>query len=112
MNVTITRRSKVGFGYNTSITDDPDGWHIEPPTVPEHVGTIRQVAEALEEDRTLKSLQSTFKVCAWFVRHKGTWLRVKDGQFWHPRDLLMTIPKSWNSSGYIEDKITLEVEKI
>jgi len=86
MNIKITRRSQVGFGYssaceqvwNKSMTQS---WlqpvKTENPCI---TGTVLQVEKAIGEDLTFKSFKSggTFYSCAWFIKVDGTWRKVYD----------------------------------
>lgn len=105
----ITRRSKVGFGYNMFTTSDADGWHIDPPEQPQHTGTVRQVMEAIRGDQTLKASRGTFKSTAWFVRHGGQWKRCKLEQYAQPPDLLDKDIFSGGDGKYFVDYITVEI---
>jgi hypothetical protein len=76
-----TRSRRWGFGYSTHPTgESPYG--IERPSRPYHVGTIKQVREAIAADRTLRSLRSggTFMCRSWFF--DGVAVSSEDVQEW------------------------------
>lgn len=85
MNTTITRRSKVGFGYNTSASQvwnksqTQSFLQVDETTRPYHTGTILSVQQAIQNDRTFQGLRSgTYYTSAWFVKINGQWRRIKD----------------------------------
>lgn len=65
-----TRSRKWGFGYETRPYRNSTS--IMPPTKPDHTGTLRQVREAIENDRTFASFRSggTFYSTRWFYDGK------------------------------------------
>jgi hypothetical protein len=71
---TITRRSKIGFGWNTNPTGS--GTEIHKTTSPDIVGTIRTVIDKKHSDRVYQSLQSCYKTTGWFVRVSGKWEKI------------------------------------
>lgn len=88
MKVTITRRSKVGFGYETQPTGN-DPWSILPTTSPNHTGTVKTVLRKIEQDKYFESLQSgTYHTTAWFVRIGGYWRKLSEDNWQSPADLL------------------------
>jgi hypothetical protein len=70
---TITRWSKLGYGY-TAWTPE----HPEPPYRPDYTGTYLTVREQMEQDRTLASMRSggTYLATAWFIKTPDGWKRV------------------------------------
>lgn len=81
MNEKITLRSKVGWEYNTTPSNDENGnWKIEPPEKPYYVGTIRSVTKMIQDDRNFQAMKSggTFYNSRWFLRRKGKWLAIAD----------------------------------
>lgn len=68
--VTITNRVRdLGFGYSTSPVRNGGPYDIELPRSPVHTGTYRQVLQAMQEDRVLKSFYGGGVVFSksWFV---------------------------------------------
>ena len=68
MRITVsnpTRTRKWGFAYSTDFDRD---LRMIPPTGPTITGTLRQVRQAIDEDRTLASIQSggTCYSAVWF----------------------------------------------
>ncbi len=106
MITTVTRRSKVGYGYTSACERDERGNTVVCDTTkPYHVGTPRQVIAACDADRELQSYQSggTYYSSAWFVRINGKWHRVVRDRaesvfdlFWPPK--------------YVANAVELEVE--
>ena len=76
--VVITRRSIVGFGYTAGCVQGIQGLYVPQPDSPDHVGTIRQVCEAIDNDRTLQSFKSggTVYSTEWFTKISGRWVRL------------------------------------
>jgi hypothetical protein len=86
---TVTRRSKIGYGYNSSCEE---AWNencsaswLRPisPTRPDHVGTPKTIFEKMDNDRTLKSFDSGGTVYAekWFIKVGQVWKKVRDTCF-------------------------------
>jgi hypothetical protein len=73
--VKITRRSRIGFGWNTNPTGN--GTEINKTTSPDIVGTVRTVIAKKHTDRVYRSLQSCYKTTGWFVRISGKWEKIK-----------------------------------
>jgi len=93
MSTTIlTRKSKVGFGYSSAITEFDGDWYLEKPLKLDYYGTILQVANEIDNDLNLKGLSNTYYATAWFVKVKKEWKRIKNNQFNNPRDLLNRFP--------------------
>ena len=104
--VLITRKTKLGFGYSTAITEFDGDWYIEKPEKPSLTGTITQVLGKIECDKNLQSLNNTFHCIAWFVKVKGGWRRIKKDQYPNHHDLLNKFP----DGEYEFNLIELEVE--
>lgn len=77
MNVTITRRTKLGYDYNCDASHY-DTIGIPYPDKPYHVGTYNKVMDAIIHDRTRASIVSggTYFSEAWFVKINGKWHRI------------------------------------
>jgi len=85
--IRVTRRSKIGFGYNTKPTGN--GTEIEETTQPDHTGTVRQVVKKIANDPHFQSLKGgTFYTTAWFVRSGRKWRRVSSDNWQTPIDLI------------------------
>jgi len=79
METKITNRSLVGWDYNSSPTDAPNGGYIfEQPTSPCHKGTIKNVTAAIQNDRNFQAHKSGGGgySSAWFVKVGGKWYRI------------------------------------
>lgn len=76
--IRITRRSKLGYGYNAGWTRTRQGEDILPlPKKPDHTGTIAQISAAMEADREFQSYQSgTYYASCYFARYRGQWKRI------------------------------------
>lgn len=104
--VQITRRSTVGFGYETSAKQTEHGLRVIETTKPYHTGTPRQVIEDIKNDRTYKSLQQgTYYSTAWFVKVDKKWRRLVDPQYVGIADLFQK-----NYRDELPASITIEVE--
>lgn len=80
MKAVITNRTRrLGWGYNCSPSQGERGYYFEPPEKPDFTGTIRQIRDAADADRTYQSIQSggTFYSYAWF--YKGRRIVKADG---------------------------------
>lgn len=85
MFVTITRRSKVGFGYNTSVEEVwnknmTQSWlQVRETTKPDITGTILTVCKEIQADNNFQSLrQGTYHTIAWFVKDNEVWRKIKN----------------------------------
>ena len=79
MKIEMTLRSKMGWGYRTGITTDSKGWHIDPPILPDYIGTMRTVSKAIQNDRTFQSIRNGTIYCSrWFIRKGGVWHPITD----------------------------------
>ena len=84
-DIRVTKRSKVGWEYNTSsrtivLPSGYTNWTIDKPEKPYYTGTIRQVINARDNDRTFALVKSggTYYSTAWFVKYKGKWHRISE----------------------------------
>ena len=118
MKIKVTRRSKVGFGYNVTPTSTGDGYYYESPEAPDFEGTIRQVAEQIETDPTLNSM-NCFMSVAWFVKVDGVWHRIVNESEAFLADLLepgygqykqTDMGWGWVDSRYLVDEVDVEIE--
>lgn len=73
--ITVTRKSKLGFGYTAGCIQGEHGLEVAEVTSPDYQGTIRQLDETIRNDRTLQSFKSggTLYRTAWFVKIQGQW---------------------------------------
>ena len=109
--IAINRRTTVGFGYTSACERGKHGLQVCEVEAPDHIGTIGQVSEAIDNDRTLASFHGgTYYRTAWFVKVDGQWLRVRDEQYLMPLDLLEREDRSRASSPYEYQSIEVEVE--
>lgn len=60
-----TRRRRWGWGVSVKPTGE-DAWSISPPQEPDHVGTIRQVVEAIRGDEFYQSIRNAYHHTRWF----------------------------------------------
>jgi len=108
--ITITRKSKLGFGYSAFEKSHRD---ISAPT---HTGTILQVENAISDDRTLASFQhGTAYVSCWFVRANGEWRRIINDGDWSEAgsnryEMSKLTSKIVDDKKYDADSVTVEVE--
>lgn len=78
LTLKITRRTKVGFGYSTSIKQTSAGYQIESPIAPYHVGTVNTVTKLIQDDLTYQSLRNgTFYSACWFIWHEHQWYKLE-----------------------------------
>lgn len=114
MNATITRKSKVGFGYTSAVENDERGnLQVSETTRPDHTGTILQVGKAIESDRTLASFRhGTYYSTAWFVKVDGRWMKIKntDENMYELKNLSEKYENSFGEMTYGADAVTVEVE--
>lgn len=110
--VTITRRSRnIGWEYSTSVVDDGyGGWKIESPTEPYYIGTVKQVLDSIEKDRTFASIKSggTYYSTAWFVKVNNQWHKVDTERGFHPAEIIAT---NWETKEYLNDSIELVLKE-
>lgn len=119
MNIKITRRSKVGFGYNSSCeqvwnNSMTQSW-LQPMKTnkPDHVGTILQVEKSIEKDSTLRSFKSggTYYSSSWFVKVDGKWHKiVDDEENMYNFAQLTSEEDSYSGKNYRCDFVVVEVE--
>lgn len=104
--VKITRRSTVGFGYETSAVQTEHGLRVVETENPYHTGTPKQVLEDIKKDKTYKSLQQgTYYTSAWFVKVNKKWRRLVWDQWLSISDLF--IPDYENK---LPDWLSFEIE--
>lgn len=83
--ITITRRSKFGFGWTTTVSQvwnrsmTDSSLVVDETTSPCYTGSIRQVRSQIENSRDFKSLGGTCFSSAWFVKVNGGWKRICNG---------------------------------
>jgi hypothetical protein len=113
--ITITRRSIVGFGYTSACENDERGnLRVCETTSPNYTGTIKQVAEEIEQSRTLRSYDSggTYYSTGWFVKVSGKWRKINASQSrtsqYLPLDLLGEAHPEDDRKYYL-DAVTVEL---
>jgi hypothetical protein len=115
MNATITRKSKIGFGYTSAVENDDFGnLRVCSTTRPDHVGTILQVNKSIQSDRTLASFQGgTYYSTAWFVKLNGKWNRIvnSDDTDYELDKLSEKQPNMYGEMVYCADAVTVEIEE-
>jgi len=78
MTIQITRKTKLGFGYTSACEQTESGLRVCEVEKPDYIGTIKQLQEAIENDKTLASWRgSTYYNTAWFVKINGEWTKIK-----------------------------------
>ena len=115
MKVTITRRSKLGFGYNTQPKNNDGYPEIESTNMPDYVGTIKQVVNMIDIDKTFQSVKSggTWYTTAWFVKISGHWYKLDFSNTWKvPGQLLDKYPDGNGKWVYIDDSLDFDAEKV
>lgn len=122
MNVTITRRSKVGFGYNTiasqvwNKSQTQSFLQVNETTRPDIVGTILTVEKEIQRDSTFQSLRGgTYYTTAWFVKIDGKWRKIidSDENKWKLNELTMENDRDYRDytgRKYCSDAVVVEVE--
>jgi hypothetical protein len=105
-NYSVTRTSKVGFGYSTEVKQTSTGLSLVGAESPTHTGTIKQLSYKITTDRTLNSLQPGCATYAWFLKIGGEWKKINQGYGCQPiLDL-----KDRNPNGdYIFDSIEVSL---
>lgn len=96
MKTVITRKSRLGWGYTTACEQKWNHDYTESylavcePTKPDHTGTIRQVIEAILNDRSFQAEKgNTCYRSAWFVKIGKKYHRIIDfSNLQSPYDLL------------------------
>jgi len=76
------RSRKFGWGYSFTPTGE-DAYSIKTPAAPDHTGTLSQIADAIQHDRTWQAKGGAFYNTAWFHdgrRITATWAFTKIGQ--------------------------------
>lgn len=113
--ITITRRSKIGFGYTANVENDERGNLVVCDVKrPDYTGTILSVQKMIASDRTLDSFRSggTYYRTAWFVKIDGVWKRLveSDHNNYELSGLTEMRDNMFGESGYYQDAVTVEVE--
>lgn len=74
----VTRRTKLGFGYTSRVEQTERGLRVCKVLEPDRFGTVKQLMEANENDRTLQSFRSgvSYRV-AWFAKVAGKWAEIE-----------------------------------
>lgn len=117
--IAITRRSKVGFGYNAGASQvwnksqTESRLEVDPTETPTHIGTFATVSKAIADDRTLRSFQGgTFYTTAWFVKVDGQWRKIKntDENMWNINRLTEKTQNMFGEMKYESDVVTVEIE--
>ena len=78
MNIRVTRKSKLAYGYTAGTVQTPSGLGVAEPTHRDYEGTIRQVDAMIAADRVLASYRSggTCWRYAWWVKIHGAWHKI------------------------------------
>lgn len=112
--VTITRKSKIGFGYTSAVENDERGnLKVCDVAAPKHTGTIGQVEKMISEDSTLKSFQGgTYYRWAWFVKIDGEWKKIQpsDENNWNMGRLTEKVEKTFGEMKYEADAVSVTLE--
>ncbi len=79
MVIQITRKTKLGFGYTSACEQAENGLRVCEVEKPDYTGTIKQMQEKIDSDRTLQSFRSggTYYNTAWFVKINGKWQKIR-----------------------------------
>jgi len=119
--ITITRRSKVGFGYNAGASQvwnksqTESHLDVDPTNQPIYTGTFNQVFKEIASDRTLASYKSggTFHTTAWFVKVAGVWRKIKstDENWWEITRLVEKTQDMHGEIGYTADAVEVEIDE-
>ena len=104
MKVKVSRHSKMGWGYTTSVANDGDGWRLEAVTKPDYTGTIKQVLKNINDDLNFQSLNGTYYNSRWFVKNNGRWVVLPNDARAQLNQLMYTLP----SGKHIYKDITLD----
>lgn len=123
MYTKITRRSIVGFGYNTNASQvwnksqTQSFLEVDEATAPYHTGTILSVIKFIDSDRTYQSLLrgGTYYTTAWFVKLDGKWRKIKNtDENKYELDALTTLndfsERDRTGRTYWRDEVTVEIE--
>lgn len=100
----LTRKSKVGFGWNTQPTGR--GTCIETTTEPCIVGTFKTVVEKRDHDSVWNSIKSTYKTTAWFTRIDGEWKKISADDI---DQAIYSMLLPYPEGGYCSDSIEVEI---
>jgi len=73
MNTIITRKTKLGFGYNAELL--PEDGYIRPPKGPSITGTIKTLREKIETNTDYQNFvqNNPYHIISWFVCVNGKW---------------------------------------
>jgi len=117
MNVKINRRTKLGFGYTSACeqvwnkSQTQSYLQVCDVEEPSRFGTVKQIAEANENDRTLQSFgNGTYYKSKWFVKVDGKWRKIKHNQIMYPTILLETDGFGGRGEKYYYNEIAIEIE--
>ena len=102
--VEITRRTKLGWGYNAGCIQGEHGLYVPEPDSPDFVGTIKTLLRKIENCRDYQSLGGTWHTTSFFVKVAKTWRRIVKNQYIGPVDLTNSI----TVDGYDIDAVTVE----
>lgn len=88
--ISITNRSKIGFGYTTACEQTEQGLRVCDVSRPDFTGTIKQVIEKINSNNDWQSVVSgnTYYATGWFVKNKGRWIKISVKSEYTPYDLL------------------------
>ena len=105
--ISITRKSRVGFGYRIGNRNNINGGYIDPPDRPGFTGTIKTVSKCIDNDAMLRTLilKNARPNQSWFILNNGKWVRVVEDHANHITDLLLT-----DNGEYRCNSIILEYE--
>ena len=107
MKITATRRTIFGWDFTTSVENNENGMLVvQDVKKPYYIGTVKQVSESIEKDRTFNSLGGTYFNSAWFVKTKKGFKKIVFEQ-WNSPDVLLECD---GKNGYCWDSVELEVE--
>lgn len=101
--VTITRKSKIGFGYNTTPTGN--GTEIEPTTHPDYIGTIKTVLRQKRNCPNFNANRNLYQTQAWFVKINNDWKKIDTSDSWTLNQMEMLLEKRSRWEGYVFDKV-------
>ena len=82
MKITITRKTRLGFGWSSFVEQVNDRLVILPPTGPDYVGTIKTLRAKIASDANYQVSRNTCSVAScFFVKIGGTWKKIR-GDFY------------------------------
>ena len=105
----ITRRSRIGFGWNTTPTGE--GTRICATTYPDIIGTPKIVMAKKNKDPVYRSIRNgTYHTTAWFVRVGGEWKKIKPAYYGDSiEDRFDEL--YYDDPGYRRNRIEIEIEQ-